>query len=267
MEPSETDTVAIQNSLPNDIALKIASSLQASDLCALASCSRFWRELCASDCIWVSLCRQRWPCFHLRGESSAHTNADSSQTGPIMELKPNRKGWREIYIQVHNEMGRKAATVIKFVEQASSCKSLEVGVYLKVLEHCCLMQLEFEDVQMFLFKPNLSVLHNLVGLHYCITGLGMPAEFIVEALQRNGISERQVCVKWWKLGRWLHRFRLQDESFSRCLSLGDLAGAREEKVLRVLHRGAVHEVSRVQIISVANPTTTSSSHQIAQTHE
>lgn len=34
-------------------------------MCALECCSRFWRELCASDCIWESLTRQRWPLLSL----------------------------------------------------------------------------------------------------------------------------------------------------------------------------------------------------------
>lgn len=31
------------------------------DLCALSSCSRFWRELCGSDILWEPLFRERWP--------------------------------------------------------------------------------------------------------------------------------------------------------------------------------------------------------------
>ncbi|KAL5995976.1 hypothetical protein ACLOJK_026049 [Asimina triloba] len=49
------------NSLPDDVALNIASFLQPSDVCALGSCSRFWRDLCSSDFLWISLSKQRWP--------------------------------------------------------------------------------------------------------------------------------------------------------------------------------------------------------------
>lgn len=69
----------------------------------------------------------------------------------------------------------------------------------------------------------------------------------MEALESSKISEREVCVKWWKLGRWFYGFRMRDESHSRWVSLADLAMAREKEVLGVLHRGAVHEVLRVQI--------------------
>ncbi|KAK9288511.1 hypothetical protein L1049_016970 [Liquidambar formosana] len=237
----------IQNSIPHDIALKIASSLQASDLCALGSCSRFWRELCGSDFLWVSLFRDRWPFLDGFQESS------SSDTN---------KGWRGFYIIQHHKMVGRATGVIKFVEECSSSESLEVGDYLKAIKDMCLMQLGFKDVQMFLFKPDLNVLLNLVGLHYCINWLGVPAEYVMEALQSCKISERQVCVKWWKLGRWFYGFRLRDESHSRWVCLGDLA-IKEKEVLGVLHRGAVHEVIRVQI-SVSNPTSTPWSCQSTQ---
>lgn len=78
----------------------------------------------------------------------------------------------------------------------------------------------------------------------------------MEALQNSKISQRQVCVKWWKLGRLFYGFRMRDESHSRSVSLQDLALPQENEVLSVLHRGAIHEVLRVQI-SVFHPTRTS----------
>lgn len=85
---------------------------------------------------------------------------------------------------------------------------------------------------------------------------------MVEALNRRKISERQVCVQWWKLGRWFNGFRLRDELHSRSVTLGDLVAYNEE-VLGVLHRGAIHEVIRVQI-SIAKPIHSSWSQQVAQ---
>lgn len=40
---------------------------------------------------------------------------------------------------------------------------------------------------------------------------------------------------------------MRDELNTRNISLGDLVTCKDEEVLRVLHRGAVHEVLRVQI--------------------
>lgn len=81
-------------------------------------------------------------------------------------------------------------------------------------------------------------------------------EYVAEALKSHKISDRQVCVKWWKLGRWFYGFRMRDEYHSHWVSLADLVTKKEEEVLGVLHRGAIHEVLRVQIsfvISVDTP--------------
>lgn len=85
----------------------------------------------------------------------------------------------------------------------------------------------------------------------------------MEILNKSNISQREVRVQWWKLGRWLFGFRLRDELITRTVSLEDLATGKEEEVLGVLHRGAVHEVIRVQI-SEAKPECTSWSFQNVQ---
>ncbi|KAK4425761.1 hypothetical protein Salat_1770100 [Sesamum alatum] len=242
-------SISIQNSLPDDIALKIASSLQVSDVCSLGSCSRFWREMCGSDYVWEALCKDRWPGNFVDENSSASPSQ-------------SHEGWRCLYISKHSEMCGKADLVTKFVERALAYESIEVGNYLKTIELLNSLQFGFKDVQIFLLKPKLNVLLNLVGLHYCIVWLGIPADYVIEALNSSRISERQVCVQWWKLGRWFYGFRLRDEVHSRNVSLGDLAASNEE-VLGVLHRGAIHEVIRVQI-SAAKPSGTSWSHQVAQ---
>lgn len=79
-----------------------------------------------------------------------------------------------MYIDKHNEMDYRATVVLNFVEHCSSSESIEVGHYLSAIDGLCSMQLGFKDVQMFLFKPKLSVLLNLIGLHYCIRWLGVP---------------------------------------------------------------------------------------------
>lgn len=243
----------IQNSLPYDLAFKIASSLQVLDLCALGSCSKFWRELCGSDCVWAGLCRDRWPALGLDKESDAsELSTHHHQQLGQENLDSILKGWRGFYIIKHNEMAGKAAVVVDYVEQCLSSESIEVGYYLTAIKEMCSMQFGFKDVELFFLKANLHVLLNLVGLHYCIAWLHVPAENVMEALHNCNISERQVCVQWWKLGRWFYGFRLRDESLSRRVSLRDLAMAKEEEVLGVLHRGAIHEVLRVQI-SAAKP--------------
>ncbi|KAL3829383.1 hypothetical protein ACJIZ3_018185 [Penstemon smallii] len=246
----------LQNSIPDDIALKIASSLQVFDVCSLGSCSRFWRELCGSDCVWEALCKDRWPAINFN-ENSESQSFDFDQ-----EMDANLKGWRMLYIRKHNEMAEKAELVINLVERALAYESIEVGNYLKAIELLNSQHFGFKDVEMFLLKSNLSVLLNLAALHYCIIWLGVPAKYMMEALCSSSISERKVCVQWWKLGRWFYGFRLRDEVHSHNVSLGDLAScsSNEKEVLGVLHRGAIHEVIRVQI-SAAKPTNVSWSFQ------
>ncbi|EPS60296.1 hypothetical protein M569_14505, partial [Genlisea aurea] len=232
------------NSLPNDMAVYIASTLEVADVCSLGSCSRYWREICCSDSVWWALYRDRWP------EFSAGVGFSS-------------QGWRGMYISKHNEMASKAESLKQFLERAASYESLEVGNYSKAIQLLNSMRFEFKDVQIFFLKPSLCVLLNVVALHYCILCLNLPAEDLIEALSRCSVSERQVCVQWWKLGRWFYGFRLRDEMHSRNVSLRDLAATGGEEVLRVLHRGAIHEVIRVQILTPKQPTHASWSHQQA----
>ncbi|XP_075477437.1 uncharacterized protein LOC142518529 [Primulina tabacum] len=116
---------------------------------------------------------------------------------------------------------------------------LRLKNYLDAIESLNSLHFGFKDVEMFLLKPKLNVLLNLAWL-------GVPVEYVVEALNRSRISERRVCVQWWKLGRCVHGFRLRDELHSRSVNLGGVA-AYDKEVLGVLHRGAIHEVLRVQI--------------------
>lgn len=76
-------------------------------------------------------------------------------------------------------MANRATNVVWFVESCSSSESLEVGDHLKAIECLRDMQLGFKDVKVFLFKPNLNVLLNLIGLHYCILWLNVPVSISI----------------------------------------------------------------------------------------
>lgn len=84
------------------------------------------------------------------------------------------QGWKCFYIKWHREMAQRAASVAQHIEQCSSGASLEIRDYLKAIEELNSMQLGFGDIQMFFFRPRVSVLLNLVGLHYSISWLSMP---------------------------------------------------------------------------------------------
>ncbi|XP_048139980.1 uncharacterized protein LOC115753670 isoform X3 [Rhodamnia argentea] len=219
---------SLQASLPEDIALKIASFLPVGDLCALGSCSRLWRDLCRSDYLWESLTRQRWPFCDLFIESSSVDHSESSSS----------KGWRDFYVMWHALMAEGAMSVVQHVKQCTVSGSLEIRDFLKAIEHLNSMGLGFKDVEMFLLRPEVNVLLNLVGLHYCVHCLEVPAEYVMEALRNSKISQREVCVKWWNLGRLLFNgFGMRDESHCRLVSLQDLALPQDNQVLAVIHRG------------------------------
>ncbi|KAL9237681.1 hypothetical protein vseg_012201 [Gypsophila vaccaria] len=223
----------IYTSLPSDILFKIVSFLPVRDTCVLGSCSKWWRELCGSDSIWAGLTRDRWPSLNL--PDNAHTP----------------EGWKLFYMTRHFEVAARASVIVEYVEKRSSSASLEARDYLKALGDIRSLHLDFKDVELLLFKPKLNVLLNLVGLHYCVDELQVPVNHLAEALQRCKIAERQVLVKWWKLGHWIHGFRMRDESHYRLISMADLTTEKHE-VLGVLSRGAVYEVMRIQI-SIAFP--------------
>ncbi|KAL1220573.1 hypothetical protein V5N11_003282 [Cardamine amara subsp. amara] len=230
------------SSLPYDIILKIGSSLQVIDLCTLSSCSRFWRELCGSDILWEPLFRQRWPL--LSTFDSDNTQFPQAQTNEISQE------WKRFYVIQHKEMASRASEVITYVTKSPTTLSLEAGEYLHAVETMSSMRLGFQDVELFLFKPNLSVLLNLIGLIYCIQHLKPLREQILDAFRRCEISEQLVWVKWLTLGRWSHGIRMRDEIVSRQVSLADVVTGKEEMVLRVLQRGVVHEVLRVCISTI-----------------
>jgi hypothetical protein len=82
--------------------------------------------------------------------------------------------WRRLYFERHIELGIRAGSVERFLEACSRNESLEVGDYLQAFEIINGARFGFEDIQRFLFKPQMNVLLNLVGVHYCATSLGIP---------------------------------------------------------------------------------------------
>eukprot|EP01018_Ginkgo_biloba_P017719 Gb_39650 [translate_table: standard] len=241
--------------LPNDVALHIASMLQVPDLCALGSSSVFWRHLCASDLIWVSLSRKRWPNLDLFSDSTRSVSKkeekseqpDNSDVCQLAELVPSPQGWQAFYIQWHTEMADRAVSVVELVKQSACYESLEVGDYQRALELLCTTELGFKDVQLYLFTPKHSVLLNLIGLHYCLVHLGIQSEDVRTALAKSQIANRHVCLRWWSLGQWMIGFRRSDEMHVRIASLAELLKPKQQELLNVLQRGTVHEVLRVQI--------------------
>ncbi|MQM19039.1 hypothetical protein Taro_052038 [Colocasia esculenta] len=293
-KPSSIPHEPSLDSVPDDVALGVAALLGPGDLCSLESCSRFWRGLCSTDCLWAVLSVRRWPSVGTlspqslvgrpwpslgspaprslvdEGEGSSSDSASADRT-PSFAFRPPAQGWKSFYISCHQEMAARVTKVIKFVKQCTQNDSLEVGDYLKALAALHTLDLGYDDVKFFLLTVKHSVLLNLIGLHYMIFYLRIPvvanAESliwwvegwiaisraqdikVIRALRSSDVSGRQVCVKWFKLGRWFYGFRLPDESLYRRISLMEFATSDKE-VRNILNRGAIHEVLRVQIIPV-----------------
>lgn len=91
----------------------------------------------------------------------------------IFCLEIGLQKWRKLYSDRHLELGVRARSVVKFVEACSPSESLEVGDHLKAVDTLIGTSFGFEDVQRFLFDPQMNVLINLVGVHYCLTTLGI----------------------------------------------------------------------------------------------
>lgn len=233
--------------LPNDVALYIASMLQVPELCALGSCSVFWRRLCASDLIWVSLSKERWPALNLFGDSIHKKEENSKQSENAGNCDHPKLGWRAFYIKWQTEMAERAVSVVELVKQSAHYESLEVGYYQRAMELLKKTEMGFKDVQLYLLTPKRSVLVNLIGLHYCLVWLGIQSEYVKEALCTNQIGDRNVCLRWWILGQWVNGFRRGDEMHVSIASLIKLLEPKQEQFLYVIQRGIVHEVLRVQI--------------------
>lgn len=57
---------------------------QVTDLCALSSCSRFWRELCGSDILWEPLFKERWPVLStFDGDNTLFPDAQTDETSQV----------------------------------------------------------------------------------------------------------------------------------------------------------------------------------------
>lgn len=81
------------DSIPDDIAFGVAAFLGAGDLCSLGSCSRFWRRLCSTDCLWAALSARRWPFLEnppprSPGGEGASSDSSSSDRAPSFPFWP-----------------------------------------------------------------------------------------------------------------------------------------------------------------------------------
>ncbi|XVE82059.1 hypothetical protein DITRI_Ditri15bG0116200 [Diplodiscus trichospermus] len=153
-----------------------------------------------------------------------------------------------LHREQHERKAVMATSVVNLVQQYSLSVSLDINDFMKAVGFLVSLQFGFKDIQMLFFKAKLNVVLNLVGLHYSFSFLRVPASDVLEAFLSSKISDHQVCFNWWKTGRPSYGFRLPDECHSHCISLEDLAIAKDEKMLGIFGQGATGEVYNVQII-------------------
>ncbi|KAH7373479.1 hypothetical protein KP509_17G058900 [Ceratopteris richardii] len=234
--------------LPDDITQYIIASLPVWDVCSLASCSRHWRSACSSNIVWFILYKKRWSLgksSYARVIDPLHSNHDDQSSASNFPFAV--KDWRSEYICLHKRMLIGATSVIDFIKGRACHDSMEVADYQKAMNLLSSTGLELQDVVTFLLLPKLSVLVNLLGLHYCLLHLKMKGNDAREVLSMNKIGERQVCLRWWSLGGWTNGFRRHDEMHMQIASLLTLAELEAPSFLEVIDRGTRHEVLRVQI--------------------
>ncbi|CAI9118720.1 OLC1v1020324C1 [Oldenlandia corymbosa var. corymbosa] len=241
----EITEICLLNSLPNDTALKIASSLQVAGVCKLSSSSRFWRVICGSDCIWKALYRKRWPAEigSDHKDSSVH---ESQSRQANQQLEPSVEEWRKIYRYKHEEMATKAASIINYVEEnVWPPDSIELNFINEAAGYMDWEKFGIIDVELLFLRAGVSVLVNSVGLFYCWLYDVMPEteESLLDALEISGISERQVWAKWWVYN--------QAEGIPRekLVSLKDLAASyRGGKVVDIMRRSVVKGENEITVI-------------------
>ncbi|KMZ72160.1 hypothetical protein ZOSMA_16G01290 [Zostera marina] len=220
-------------SLPNDVALKIASLLTVTDLCSLGSCCRYFRSICDGDELWINLINQRW-----------------LSTENLPQQTPNYR-YKGVYATRHDEVARRVWSVI---QPLSTITETDVKVsaqdYLKIIQDLNSLKLQFQDVLLILFKSskynNNNVLINLIGLHYSMFHLGISVNDLREALRFTGNLSKIVCISSFTLGRVFFGVRMPDATLSRMLSLEELMSEEQEESRCILNRGTVEQVFRVE---------------------
>lgn len=233
--------------LPNDVCQYIVAFLSAWDVCSLALCSRQLHTICSSNFVWYGLYKKRWVLENSKIARVRVSSKDDGNHTTCASYSNCSKGWRSEYIYVHKQMATGATSAIEYVKSRACFDSMEVAEYQKAMVLLSSVGLEFQDVEMFLLMPKLSVLINLLGLHYCLVHLKIKGKDAQEALRRKKVGERQVCLRWWSLGGWTNRYRRPDEMHMRISSLVSLTESESCSFLEVIDRGTLHEVLRVQI--------------------
>ncbi|GAQ82525.1 hypothetical protein KFL_001140130 [Klebsormidium nitens] len=144
-------------------------------------------------------------------------------------------------------------------------RSIEINAYQDALGILRRSRWSTEDVLERLLSPKKSVFLNVVGLHHC---LQVPKRNVLALqfwLEKQAVASRTICIRVWSMGGWaVQGFRRRDEflvlpdvSLSSILMSYVTENVEEvplddkertgSRALKVLKRGLMHEVRRVQL--------------------
>eukprot|EP00270_Netrium_digitus_P005453 TRINITY_DN1721_c0_g1_i1.p1 TRINITY_DN1721_c0_g1~~TRINITY_DN1721_c0_g1_i1.p1 ORF type:complete len:267 (-),score=43.48 TRINITY_DN1721_c0_g1_i1:335-1081(-) len=229
------------DSLPVDLLARIALLLSARDVSALALCSRGCSYSFSCAAVWRAIYSRRRPNFpFLRDHSFGY--ADEALEGRV---------WRQMYTEASQEASEVAAAAVALLELQGPAKlSVECPSFHRAMAALHPL-LSLEDVEETLLTKRTSPLINLLGIQFCICHLSIRGGQLREALERQHMSGRKLCMRWWVLGgRGQPGFRKRDDmrmvevKLSQFTDDGDALG---NEVAAVLRRGVQHEVMRIQI--------------------
>ncbi|KAF3340915.1 hypothetical protein FCM35_KLT09759 [Carex littledalei] len=189
------------------IALSILSFLQVRDVLSLGSCSKYLNGFFNSDEVWKELYKRRWQDLY------KHT--------------ANFKGWKTAFIEMHKYSVVTMATISTSLfapfEKYVESEILHQSHYLKAIGVMEGLNLGFEDIYLSLFRKDISVLFNLLGLHYSFFHLGIPLEDLRKVLASCQVSDKEVCVSWGLRPTRKYYFNIPAEEHHRTTFLGQIA--------------------------------------------
>ncbi|XP_078159118.1 uncharacterized protein LOC144554680 [Carex rostrata] len=177
------------------------------DVLSLGSCSKYLNGFFNSDEVWKELYNRRWR--------------------DLYKHSANFKGWKIAYVETHKYLLVTKATISTSLfapfEKYVESEILHQSHYLKAITVMEGLNLGFEEICLYLFRKDISVLFNLLGLHYSFFHLDIPLEDLRKGLTSCQVSDKEVCVSWGLRQTREYYFTKPAEEHHRTTFLGQIA--------------------------------------------
>ncbi|CAI7814033.1 unnamed protein product [Closterium sp. NIES-53] len=209
--------------LPADVIYLVLKRIPPSSVRHLSVCSTGWRAACSSDAVWRALYAARWggDVADWDGADDASRRGDVDVDDGSVDSSPAGSSPTESFLSASPPSP--TASILPRAAGSYRADSEDTKVALGLL--AC-SRLVLADVARLLLRPQLSVLLNLLGVHYALMNLRVEPSLLLSALQASGTASKVVCVRWWVLGAWGHvGFRMRDEMLTASVQLKDFAAA------------------------------------------